>query len=170
MTKPFSTTHSPASLKKMSTEAMHRIYTHYTGNTLFNPYQERSFMSLVIIGHESKLTLAECGKIAANGRARYAATSAQWEQVEAGRKYTDSQVATIRAAREDGMSFRNLANMVGGSVKAVEKIAKGITYTTKSGSFPKHLQIIGMYQFVAKEPTAASTQDSTSEWLTSLGF
>lgn len=169
MSRKFNTTHSGTALRKMSTEAMHRLYTHYTGETLFNPYQDRAYMSLVIRGHESTKTLQELGQIAEAGKARYASISAQWEQTQAGRKYTDSQVTTIRAAREEGMSFRNLATMAGGSVKAIEKIAKGITYTSPIGSFPKHLQITGMYQFGGKEPTVR-TEDTTDAWLTSMGF
>lgn len=45
--------HTHTQLKKMNTERLHTLFTKVTGRSLFNPYEERQYMIVVILGSEN---------------------------------------------------------------------------------------------------------------------
>lgn len=169
MSRPFRTDHTPKSIRKMSTEQMHRLFQHLYGHSLFNPFEDRQFMIVTLIGHFDTRTTLELAQASEANRAMQQSARAQYEQMVTSRKYTDAQVATIRAMRDEGYSFRALATEFNGSLKGIEKVAKGITYTTPVGSTLVPT-IPGLGTTEEKIVLPLRDTDTTDEWLTSLGF
>ena len=128
MSRPFSTTHTTTSLNKMNTERLHRLYTHIYGVVLFNPYEERQMMLVALGGHFDTRTIEQQRADYQESIIRRNSLNAQYDQMMSSRKYTNSQIRSIRIGREAGVSFRELAAIFEGSLKGIEKICKRQSY------------------------------------------
>lgn len=107
--------YSPAQLRKMNTERLHRLYEQVTGRTMFNPYTAREDMVIEILGRIERIVYAACFQAEAvadvlNPLKWIRALRAQRERMaaEARRKITDFQVRLIRAARRAGVKLSEI--------------------------------------------------------------
>lgn len=122
-------THTPAELKKMSSEVLNRLYEKLTGEPMFNPYTDRDQMIATIWAIENDVTSQESMAAFVESLHQGFQNQTATARKQSSQKFSKSQINAMKEFGKSGeWSFYAIAKYFDTTPARIKKILSGQSY------------------------------------------